>query len=230
MERISKRLWQSQGLEFKPSRLMRYRIMEYAGNTYVIDMAPHWYSFLIGMFLNFIPARCYIIEDNPNLHYNMTWKVSGGIFAITAGLSASASTALRIISKRIGNQDISMWVRIIFLLIILGICSYWYGRQRKYQKKIIMRLCKERDGRILDEADGYIRWKPKKPLIKNALTLIFAVFMMHGLTIFMILYICLSPTIEAAYYILYPLILFLYYFYIPRLSLENICDYMFIKL
>ena len=34
----------------KPSRMFRYKIMEHEGNTYIVDMLPHWYSVFWDLF------------------------------------------------------------------------------------------------------------------------------------------------------------------------------------
>jgi len=135
MKRINKGFGGTNQVVLKPSRMLGYKIMEYEGSTYLLDMLPHWYSVFWGLILNLIPARFYKVEDTSRLYYKTSWKENGGGMGIIIGVTAFSSTSFRIIYEKVGNQDIAMWIRFLLVFVPFSILFCWHEWQRVKKKK-----------------------------------------------------------------------------------------------
>jgi len=229
MKRINKRFEKTNQVALEPSRILGYKIMEYEGSSYLLDMLPHWYSIFFGLLLNLMPARFYKVKDASRLYYQTSWKERGGGMGIIIGVTAFSSTSFRIIYERVGNQEMVMWIRFLLVFTPFSIMFCWHEWQRGKKKKEVSIICQNKIDIVPDGFNGYVKGRLKKPYIKNFILFLFMVLIFQCTWIFLATYFLFSSSINLATYFLYLVLLMCYYYMVPRLALEVCINDLYIK-
>jgi len=76
---------------------------------------------------------------------------------IIIGVTAFSSTSFRIIYERVGNQEMTMWIRFLLVFIPFGIMFCWHEWQRKKGKKEVSIICQNKIDIVPDGFNGYAK-------------------------------------------------------------------------